>query len=200
MKLEPWIEKNRAEAGCDEAGRGCLAGPVTAASVILSPEFAEALVQEGVLNDSKKLSKSVRDRLRIEIELHATAWAVVHVGPVEIDAINILQASLAGMRRAARKLNVKPDFLLIDGNRFVSSDDLPQHACFVKGDGRFASIAAASILAKTHRDELMHSLHLAFPHYGWDTNAGYPTKAHREGIQESGLSPHHRKSFRQLSG
>ena len=198
MMLAPWVQKNRLEAGCDEAGRGCLAGPVTAAFVILSPGFAESLVQEGVLDDSKKLSRTVRDRLRRVIESQATAWAVVHVDPAEIDRINILQASLAGMRRAARKLKVRPEFLLIDGNRFVTSDDLPEFECFIKGDARFASIAAASILAKTHRDELMQNLHAECPHYGWNSNAGYPTRAHREGIREVGLSIHHRRSFRQL--
>lgn len=200
MSLEPWIQKSRLEAGCDEAGRGCLAGPVTAGSVILTPEFAEELVLEGVLNDSKKLSKKVRDSLRIRIETHALAWAVCHIPPQEIDRINILQASLKAMREATKKLEVFPEFLLIDGNRFVSENGLPQYECFIKGDGRYASIAAASILAKTHRDEFMLELHQQHPRYGWLSNAGYPTKAHRKAIAHLGITVHHRKSFRQLSG
>ena len=198
MKLAPWVDAHRLEAGCDEAGRGCLAGPVTAAAVILPNEVARVLVKEGVLNDSKKLSKSVRNQLRRVIEKEAFAWCVVHVEPAVIDRINILQASLEAMRRAVRGLTERPDFILIDGNRFTSADDLPPHACYVKGDGRFASIAAASILAKTHRDELMTELHGRYPEYGWNANAGYPTAAHRAAIRECGLSPHHRASFRQL--
>lgn len=198
MSLEPWIERNRLEAGCDEAGRGCLAGPVTAASVILSPDFALELVEAGVLNDSKKLSETTRNALRLEIEERAVAWQVAHVSPEEIDRINILQAALKAMRMAAGKLTPKPQFLLIDGNRFVTEPHLPPHACFVRGDGRFAAIAAASILAKTHRDEAMRKLHETFPHYGWESNAGYPTKAHRQAIREHGLTEHHRTSFRQL--
>jgi len=200
MSLAPWIEKKRLEAGCDEAGRGCLAGPVTAASVILPPDFAFELASEGILDDSKKLSKKVRDALRIRIESEATAWAVFHIAPEEIDRINILQASLKAMREATKMLEVAPEFMLIDGNRFVTEDGLPPYECFVKGDGRFASIAAASVLAKTHRDERMLTLHEQHPQYGWDTNAGYPTKAHRSGIADTGITDHHRKSFRQLPG
>ncbi len=186
------------EVGCDEAGRGCLAGPVTAAAVVLQPEFAEQLVREGDLNDSKKMTKSKRESLRIEIENNALAWAVTHVSPNEIDRINILNASFAAMRRSVRGMAVAPNFMLIDGNRFRSAEDLPEYGCFVKGDGRFASIAAASVLAKTHRDALMLELHASFPQYGWNANAGYPTKHHRSAIREHGTTPHHRSSFRQL--
>ena len=146
--LEAWIERDRMEAGCDEAGRGCLAGPVTAAAVVLQPEFAQQLVQEGHLNDSKKMTKAKREALRIEIEAHALAWAVTHVSPEEIDRINILNASFAAMRRSVRALSVQPDFMLIDGNRFRTAEGLPEYGCYVKGDARFASIAAASVLAK----------------------------------------------------
>ncbi|MCH1584000.1 MAG: ribonuclease HII [Flavobacteriales bacterium] len=200
MSLAPWIEKERLEAGCDEAGRGCLAGPVTAASVILSPNLALELVNDGVLDDSKKLNKKVRDALREKIESEALAWAVCHISPQEIDRINILQASLKAMREATKQLRTFPEFMLIDGNRFVSEKGLPPHECFVKGDGRFASIAAASVLAKTHRDERMLALHAQHPQYGWETNAGYPTKGHRAAIAQLGITKHHRKSFRQLPG
>ncbi len=196
--LEAWIDRHRLEAGCDEAGRGCLAGPVTAAAVVLHPEFAEQLVTEGVLNDSKKMTKAKRDELRIEIEAKAHAWSVTHVSPDEIDRINILNASFAAMRRSVRALAVKPEFVLVDGNRFRSSEGLPEYGCYVKGDERFASIAAASVLAKTHRDAFMLELHVTFPQYGWDSNAGYPTKQHRSAIREHGITMHHRTSFRQL--
>lgn len=196
--LNPWIEKERMEAGCDEAGRGCLAGPVTAAAVVLSTDFASFLAKKGELNDSKQLSRRKRDVLRVEIEQHALAWAVTHVSPEEIDQINILNASFAAMRRSVRALSMAPEFLLIDGNRFRTSEDMPPYDCFVKGDGRFVSIAAASILAKTHRDECMHALHESHPQYGWDANAGYPTKQHRAAIAAYGLTSHHRTTFRQL--
>lgn len=196
--LKAWVDPNRLEAGCDEAGRGCLAGPVTAAAVILSADFASYLAEKGELNDSKQLARSKRDALRVEIEENALAWAVTHVSPEEIDRINILNASFAAMRRSVRALSTQPKFLLIDGNRFRTSEDLPPHACYVKGDARFVSIAAASILAKTHRDDRMHELHEKFPGYAWDTNAGYPTKQHRAAIAAIGLTPHHRMSFRQL--
>ena len=146
--LDPWIDRNRLEAGCDEAGRGCLAGPVTAAAVVLQPDFAEQLVQEGLLNDSKKLTKARREALRIEIEAHALAWAVTHVSPEEIDRINILNASFAAMRRSVRALSTQPDYMLIDGNRFRTAQGLPEYGCYIKGDARFASIAAASVLAR----------------------------------------------------
>jgi ribonuclease HII len=198
--LDAWIQRNRVEAGCDEAGRGCLAGPVTAAAVVLAPDFAQELAEKGELNDSKQLTKRKRDQLRVEIEARALAWHVTHVDPEEIDRINILNASFAAMRRSARSLLVKPEFLLIDGNRFRTSDDLPEYGCFVKGDARFVSIAAASILAKTHRDEFMLNLHQEHPQYTWDSNAGYPTKQHRTAIAAHGLTVHHRKSFKQLPG
>lgn len=198
MNLIPWIEKHRSEVGCDEAGRGCLAGPVTAGAVILDPEFAWKLCEEGLLTDSKKLSEKHRNILRERIELEATAWSVCHVSPGEIDEINILQASFTAMRRAVKTLKVEPEFMLIDGNRFKSEAGLPDFECFVKGDARFASIAAASILAKTHRDECMRELSRLHPHYGWQKNAGYPTRAHRDSIRRFGTTKHHRKSFRLL--
>lgn len=198
MSLEPWLERDRMEAGCDEAGRGCLAGPVTAAAVILSPAFAEELVAEGVLDDSKKLNATTRNRLRQLIEKRALAWSVAHVEPAEIDRINILQASFKAMRQTVHTLSKAPSFLLIDGNRFVTDEHLPAFACVVKGDGKYASIAAASVLAKTHRDEYMQGLSSAFPGYGWASNAGYPTQAHREAIRRLGVTEHHRRSFRQL--
>jgi len=196
--LKAWADTNRLEAGCDEAGRGCLAGPVTASAVVLSADFAVHLAKNGELNDSKQLSRGKRDALRVEIEKNALAWKVTHVSPEEIDQINILNASFAAMRRSVRALVVQPEFLLIDGNRFRTSEDLPPHECFVKGDARFVSIAAASILAKTHRDEYMGALHEEYPAYAWNANAGYPTKQHRAAIAAHGLTPHHRTSFRQL--
>ena len=180
------------EAGLDEAGRGCLAGPVTAAAVILPKDFEHAL-----LNDSKQLSESKRELLRPIIEARALAWAVAFVAPEEIDRINILQASFLAMHRAVEQLDIPPELLLIDGNRFLKYRGIP-HQCFVKGDGRFLSIAAASVLAKTHRDAYMTDLSKKFPAYQWEANKGYPTATHRAAIRQYGLSPHHRKSFRQL--
>jgi ribonuclease HII len=177
------------EAGCDEAGRGPLAGPVYAAAVILPKDFYHPL-----LNDSKKMTEKARETLRPIIEQEALAWAVVEVSAEEIDSINILNASIAGMQRAVRKLNVKPDFLLIDGNRFKPCDGIP-HQCVVKGDATYASIAAASVLAKTYRDEHMRRLAQEYPQYGWDRNMGYPTKEHIDAIIAHGYTPHHRKSF-----
>ena len=188
------VVQGRVEAGCDEAGRGCLAGPVVAAAVVLSPEVARELP----LNDSKKLTAKQRDRLREEIEQKAIAWAVAFVGPEEIDEINILQASFLAMRKAVQSLPGPPDHLLIDGNRFVSEDGMPEHTCIVKGDAKVASIAAASILAKTHRDAFMSKSSEAYPNYGWQTNMGYPTKAHREAIAKWGPTPLHRRSFQWL--
>ena len=195
------------EAGCDEAGRGPLAGPVFAAAVILPDGFRHPL-----LNDSKQMSEKDRDRLRPIIEREAVAYSVQSVGPEEIDAINILNASIAGMQKAVMALAVKPEYLLIDGNRFRSFsfiasisgqsvekaaafDSIP-YSCIVKGDARFASIAAASVLAKTARDECMRRLALEYPEYGWDRNMGYPTKGHIEAIRKYGLTPYHRRSFR----
>ena len=198
MNLAPWIDQERTEAGCDEAGRGCLAGPVTAGAVILSPSLAMTLCQEGVLNDSKQLSERKRNELRKRIEAEALAWAVSHVDPRKIEEINILQSSFLAMRQAVQQLDINPQFLLIDGNRFQSQEGFPSHGCFIKGDARFASIAAASVLAKTHRDERMRELALMYPGYGWERNAGYPTKSHRQAIRDLGLNDCHRRTFRQL--
>ena len=188
--LEPFMNPGIVEAGCDEAGRGCLCGPVACAAVILPPDF----VCEG-LDDSKKLSEKQRENLRPYIEESAIAWAVVMVDAEEIDRINILNASIMGMHRALTKLNVRPQHILVDGNRFKPYKDIP-HTTVVKGDAKFMSIAAASVLAKTHRDELLMKLHADFPQYGWDKNKGYPTKAHRDAIREFGASPIHRKTFK----
>ena len=190
--LLPFHQPDRLEAGCDEAGRGCLAGPVYAAAVILPPDFYHPL-----LNDSKQMTESQRETLRAVIEQNALAWAVARAEPEEIDRINILHASFLAMHRALDGLATRPEFILVDGNRFRSYRDVP-HLCVVKGDGKYAAIASASILAKTHRDEEMQRLADQFPHYDWPTNKGYPTAAHREAIRQYGLSPHHRKSFRQL--
>ena len=177
------------EAGCDEAGRGPLAGPVFAASVILPADFHHPL-----LNDSKKMTQKSRDILREIIEKEAVSWAVEKVDAQEIDSINILNASITGMQRAVRRLSVRPDFLLIDGNRFKPFDGY-KYECIVKGDGKYACIAAASVLAKTHRDEYMRKLSRQYPQYGWDRNMGYPTKEHIEAIKIHGYTPHHRMSF-----
>jgi ribonuclease HII len=178
--------------GLDEAGRGPLAGPVVAGAVILPSGFRHPL-----LNDSKKLSEAQRDLLRPIIEKEALDWSVAVVDHREIDKINILQASFMAMHRCVDQLKIKPELLLIDGNRFRPYPNIA-HECMIKGDGRFLSIAAASILAKTHRDEIMYKLHKKYPVYGWDKNKGYPTKAHRVAIIKHGLSPYHRRSFRQL--
>lgn len=178
------------EAGTDEAGRGCLAGAVFAAAVILRDDFRHPL-----LNDSKKLTERQRDFLRGVIEEEAVAWAVGVVSAAEIDRINILRASILAMHRALDGLQVRPGAVIVDGNRFLPYGSVPFRT-FVKGDGRFANIAASSVLAKTHRDEYMRGLHERFPVYGWDVNKGYPTKAHRAAIAEYGPSPEHRMSFR----
>jgi len=177
------------EAGCDEAGRGCLAGPVVAAAVILPKNY-----KHEILNDSKQLDKEERDLLRIDIERDALAWAVAEVSHEEIDEINILNASFKAMHRAIDKLTIKPQFLLIDGNRFTRYEGI-NHECIIKGDAAYLSIAAASVLAKTYRDEVMQKLAEQFPGYGWKTNVGYPTLEHREGIRQLGITPYHRKSF-----
>lgn len=190
--LLPFYKETHQEAGLDEAGRGCYAGPVFAAAVILPTDFYHP-----VLNDSKQLSENQRELLRPVIEKEAIAWAVASVGQEEIDQINILKASIKAMHLAIEQLKKKPNYLLIDGNRFYPFKKIP-HQCFVKGDGRFASIAAASILAKTHRDEYMIRLHEKFPHYGWDKNKGYGTVVHRKAIEQYGLCEHHRKSFNLL--
>ena len=194
IQLRPFLELNRIEAGCDEAGRGCLAGPVVAAAVILDKAVAEELD----LNDSKQLTAKKRDELRVKIEQKSISWSVSFVPHDKIDEINILQASFLAMRQAVEKLHVYPDYLLIDGNRFVSSDSMPPHTCIVKGDTKFSSIAAASILAKTHRDDFMLKQHEKWPGYSWDSNFGYPTKAHRLAIDELGPTPIHRISFKLL--
>lgn len=182
------------EAGCDEAGRGCLAGPVCAAAVIMPEGWTHP-----VLNDSKQLSRKHREMLRKIIEQEALHWAVAMVSPEEIDRINILQASITGMHRALDQLPEKPALILVDGNKFRPYQNIP-HRTEIKGDGRFVSIAAASILAKTHRDELMETLHSTFPEYHWNQNAGYPTKSHRTAISHFGITAHHRRSFRLLPG
>jgi ribonuclease HII len=180
------------EAGCDEAGRGCLAGPVVAASVILPKKYKHKL-----LNDSKQLTKEERQLLRIVIERDALAWGVAEVDNEKIDEINILNASFLAMHRAVDMLSMKPELLLIDGNRFKPYKKI-KHECIIQGDGIYLSIAAASVLAKTYRDDLMHLLSLQHPGYGWETNMGYPTEVHREGIKELGITPYHRKSFQLL--
>lgn len=187
--LESYYTKDVIEAGCDEAGRGCLAGPVFAAAVILPPDFKSEL-----LNDSKQLSEKNRYALRPLIEQEAIAWGIGVVTAPEIDAINILKASFLAMHRAIEQLKVQPQALLIDGNRFTPYKEIP-FTCMVKGDGRFLSIAAASILAKTYRDDYMLQLAEEYPSYGWQQNKGYPTRAHREAISKHGITPYHRKTF-----
>jgi len=177
------------ECGTDEAGRGCLAGPVTAAAVILPPTYKHPL-----LTDSKKLTAKQRKEMRKEIEHVAISFAIAHVMPERIDKINILNASIEAMHLAIEKLDTTPAFILVDGNRFKPYLEIP-HKCMIKGDARFLNIAAASVLAKTERDEFMTQLHSSCPHYHWDTNKGYPTKKHRKGIQSNGASKWHRKSF-----
>jgi ribonuclease HII len=180
------------EAGCDEVGRGCLAGPVVAAAVILPKNYTHEL-----LNDSKQLTKDERDLLKSDIQRDALAWAVAEVSNEEIDQINILNASFKAMHLALDQLVTRPEFLLIDGNRFKPYQDL-KFECVIKGDATYLSIAAASVLAKTYRDELMERLSLQYPGYGWTTNVGYPTEEHREGIKSLGITPYHRRSFQLL--
>ncbi len=188
--LKSYYQKNTIEAGCDEAGRGCLAGPVFAAAVILPAKY-----KNNVLNDSKQLSEKQRDLLRIEIETHALAWAVAQIDNHEIDKINILQASIQAMHQAVKALSITPQLLLIDGNRFRAYENIPHH-CIIKGDGKYLAIAAASILAKTHRDEFMLQLHNEFPMYNWIQNKGYPTLFHRKAIIEHGATDYHRITFK----
>jgi ribonuclease HII len=192
IMLKPFHNEGDVEAGCDEAGRGCLAGPVFAAAVILSPDF-----RNPVLDDSKKLSVKNRQQLRPVIEQEALAWGVGVVDEREIDQINILNASFLAMHRALESLHILPTHLLIDGNRFNPFGETP-YSCIVKGDGIYASIAAASILAKTHRDAYMERLHLEYPQYGWKRNMGYPTRMHRKAIFEHGPTHYHRRSFKLL--
>ena len=186
---ERFMLEGLVEAGCDEAGRGCLAGPVSCAAVILPPDFSNDL-----LNDSKQLTARQREKLRPIIEREAVAWAVVMVEPEEIDRINILNASITGMQRALDGLGVMPQHVIVDGNRFRPWRDVPCHTV-VKGDATYMSIAAASVLAKTHRDELMQRLAGECPGYGWERNMGYPTKEHLEAILEHGITIYHRKSY-----
>lgn len=190
--LRSSYSKKHIEAGCDEAGRGCLAGPVVAAAVVLPRKYRHPL-----LNDSKQLTRQEREELREEIQRDALAWAVAEISHDEIDRINILKASFKAMHVAIQKLTVLPSLLLIDGNRFNPYPEIP-HKCIIKGDGKFLSIAAASVLAKTYRDELMMKLALEYPGYGWETNMGYPTEAHRDGIRKLGITPYHRKTFQLL--
>ncbi|MGB5988850.1 MAG: ribonuclease HII [Marinifilaceae bacterium] len=190
--LELIYKKGTIEAGCDEAGRGCLAGPVFAAAVILPADFKNEL-----LNDSKKLSEKNRIALRVVIEKEAIAWAVGVVDNNEIDKINILNASFLAMHRAIDDLDIFPEHLIIDGNRFKKYKEIP-HECIVKGDGKYMSIAAASILAKTHRDEYMCKIANEYPYYDWESNKAYPTRKHREMIRKHGVSPYHRVSFKLL--
>ena len=191
MKLQHHIDA-LFEAGTDEDGRGCLSGPVTAAAVILPKDF-----HHPVLNDSKQLTEKQRYMLRPIIEKEAIAWAVAHVSPEEIDEINILNASILGMHRSIDQLKQRPDFIAVDGNKFKPYLDIPHH-CQVKGDATYMNIAAASVLAKTYRDDRMKELATEYPEYGWERNAGYPTKGHRDAIRAYGATPHHRKSFQLL--
>jgi ribonuclease HII len=190
--LLPYLQNDLIEAGCDEAGRGCLAGSVFAAAVILPKDFRNEL-----LNDSKQLTEKQRYLLRPVIEREALAWAVGVVSPEEIDQINILNASILAMHRAVDQLNVRPETLIIDGNRFKKYKEL-SHTCVIKGDGKYLSIAAASVLAKTYRDDYMLRLHEEYPMYDWKNNKGYPTKKHRSGIQMYGTTPYHRMTFQLL--
>ncbi len=190
--LLPYFQESVHEAGCDEAGRGCLAGPVVAAAVILPENF-----QNEILTDSKQLSEKKRDMLRIIIEKEALAWAVGIVDNNTIDEINILNASILAMHKAVEQLQIKPEHLIIDGNRFKPYRDIP-HQCIVKGDAKYLSIAAASVLAKTHRDDIMKQLDKEFPCYYWAKNKGYPSKQHRNAIAEHGITKYHRKSYKLL--
>lgn len=190
--LKNYYEQGRVEAGCDEAGRGCLAGSVYAAAVILPPDY-----QNERLNDSKKLTARQRYALRQDIERDAVAWAVGVVTPQEIDQINILNASILAMHRALDQLQVRPEAIIVDGNRFKLYRDLP-HTTIVKGDGKYLSIAAASILAKTYRDDEMIRLAQEYPDYDWQHNMGYPTRKHREAIRQHGVTPYHRRTFNLL--
>lgn len=190
-RMQKWFYSFN-EAGTDEAGRGCLAGPVTAAAVVLPQDFEHPL-----LNDSKQMSPKNRDILREVIEREAVSFCVAHIDVQQIDEINILNASILAMQQALKGLMVQPDFVLVDGNRFKKFNEIP-FACMVKGDARFVRIAAASVLAKTHRDEFMHKIHQEFPQYHWDKNKGYPTQEHRKAIEQYGVTPYHRTSFQLL--
>ena len=188
--LEPFYKENTIEAGCDEAGRGCLAGPVVAAAVILPADFSHPL-----LNDSKKMTEKARLTVREAVINNAIAWGVGICSPEEIDELNILRASFLAMHKALDSLKIRPEFILVDGNRFIKYNSTP-HVCIIKGDGRYASIAAASVIAKTERDSIMEKLHTEYPQYGWDSNKGYPTEVHRKALYNYGETPYHRKTFR----
>jgi ribonuclease HII len=190
--LKSSFTTDKIEAGCDEVGRGCLAGPVVAAAVILPKDYTHEL-----LNDSKQLTKEERDLLKIDIQRDALAWAVAEVSSQEIDEINILNASFKAMHLALDQLKIQPEILLIDGNRFKPYREI-KFECVIKGDAIYLAIAAASVLAKTYRDELMDKLSLQYPGYGWSTNVGYPTDEHRDGIRSLGITPYHRRSFQLL--
>lgn len=192
--LKPYFKKGQLEAGCDEVGRGCLAGPVVAAAVVLPSKY-----RNKELNDSKQLSEAQRLEIREDIVEKAVSWAIGVASPEEIDEINILNASYLAMHRALDELKVSPEFLLVDGNRYKPHNHIP-FECVIKGDGKYASIAAASVLAKTYRDDLMRKLAEEYPGYGWETNVGYPTVQHREGIKSLGTTPYHRRSFQLLPG
>ena len=188
--LKQYFQENTIESGCDEAGRGCLAGPVYAAAVILPPDYTNEK-----LNDSKQLSEKKRDELRLEIERDAISFCVASMDNNEIDAINILKASLLSMHKEVDGLKIRPQLLLIDGNKFIPYNGIP-HKCIIKGDATYMSIAAASILAKTHRDEFMNRIDAEYPGYGWKKNKGYPTAAHYKAIAELGVTPYHRRTFK----
>jgi ribonuclease HII len=192
--LLPYLDPEQIEAGCDEAGRGCLAGPVFAAAVILPPDFKHEL-----LNDSKLLTEAQRKKLRPIIEQEAVAWAVASLSQTEIDEVNILNASFMSMHKAVKQLETQPTSLLIDGNRFRTYGNTIPYTCIIKGDGKFMSIAAASVLAKTYRDDYMEAIHEQYPIYDWLKNKGYPTMAHRKAIEIYGACEHHRRTFRLLS-
>ncbi len=193
MPLKPCLNKSLTEAGCDEAGRGCLAGPVFAAAVILPKDFSNPL-----LNDSKQMTESDRYEMRNIIEKEAIAYGIGQASSLEIDDINILNASFLAMHRALEQLKTIPEFILVDGNRFKPFKSIP-YKCIIKGDGKYAAIAAASVLAKTYRDDFMTALHQKYPGYGWDNNKGYGTKKHREAIEKIGTAPCHRKSFQLIA-
>ncbi len=193
MSLKNYKYKNFIEAGCDEAGRGCLAGPVFAAAVILPKD-----IKAPDLDDSKKLSEKKRKSLRCFIENKALAYKVIQISPKKIDEINILNASILGMQTAVLELNIRPEYILVDGNRFKNTQNIP-HECIIKGDGKYKSIAAASILAKTYRDEYMEKIHEEHPQFDWKQNKGYPTKKHRAAIAIHGATNYHRQSFKLLS-
>ena len=190
--LLPFYKADCIEAGCDEAGRGCLAGPVFAAAVVLAADF-----ECPHLNASKQLTEKQRQNIRLVIEKNALAWAVARIDAEEIDNINILKASILCMHKALDNLNIIPEHIIIDGNKFIQYRDV-EYKTIVKGDGKYLSIAAASVLAKTHRDDYMSYLHLQYPHYQWNINKGYPTPKHRQAIKEFGISPYHRRSFKLL--